>query len=215
MDNRLPKLTLFKETLHTLNLSDHYQNDAVVEYLGYAIKQISSVIKEAGSPAKIETRLLENFGELEDVGWYLNDSALILNAWYQLGEIVGLTKLEAKLNQFRKTNQRGTKVNKLLYLKANLKINNEMLSAPKFYKEMRQLMAETIEQVLIQFKKNSNIDEMLTVFEVALNKFDRLETDDYSFGDTVDRETVGDFLTAIREILEFNSTRGLLRDKLE
>ena len=215
MDNRLPKLTLFKETLHTLNLSDHYQNEAVVEYLGYAIKQISSVIKEAGSRAKIETRLLENFGELEDVGWYLNDSTLILNAWYQLGEIVGLTKLEAELNQFRKTNQRGTKVNKLLYLKANLKINNEMPSAPKFYKEMRQLMAETIEQVLIQFKKNSNIDEMLTVFEVALNKFDRLETDDYSFGDTVDRETVGDFLTAIREILEFNSTRGLLRDKLE
>jgi hypothetical protein len=55
-------------------------------------------------------------------------------------------------------------------LKANIVINNERFSAPNFYKEMRKLMAETIKNVITQLKNNNNIDEMLLVFEIALNK---------------------------------------------
>jgi hypothetical protein len=68
-------------------------------------------------------------------------------------------------------------------LKANIVINNERFSAPNFYKEMRKLMAETIKNVITQLKNNNNIDEMLLVFEIALNKN-----------------------------FEFNYTRGLLRN---
>jgi hypothetical protein len=215
MDNRLPKLNSYKEELSELKLNHHYQNSSVTEYLGYAIKQISNLIKEGKSIDKIEIRLIENFEELEDIGWYLKDSLTILKAWYQLGKIAGVANIEEKLNQFKKINLKKDKINKLVYLKANIKINNEMSSAPNFYKEMRKLMAESVENVITQLKKNNNIDEMLLVFEIALNKFEILKTDDYSFGDTVDRETIGDFFTEIREILEFNYTRGLLSDKLE
>lgn len=55
-------------------------------------------------------------------------------------------------------------------MKANIVINNERFSAPNFYKEMRKLMAETIKNVITQLKNNNNIDEMLLVFEIALNK---------------------------------------------
>ena len=100
-------------------------------------------------------------------------------------------------------------------MKNNLTINNEMPSAPNFYQEMRRIMIESIKNVILQVKKNNTIDEMLLVFETALDQFEVLETDDYSFGDTVDRENIGDFFTQIRVILEFNYTRGLLRDRLE
>lgn len=215
MDNRLYQLNLFKEQLSTLKLNPHYHNNAVVEYLGYAIKQISNLIKDGKDLDKVEARLLENFGELEDIGWYLKDSPIILNTWYQLGEIAGLTALDKKLNQFKTTSSIEDKINKLVYLKNNLTINNEMPSAPNFYREMRRIMAESIENIILQVKKNNTIDEMLLVFETALDRFEVLETDDYSFGDTVDRENIGDFFTQIRVILEFNYTRGLLRDRLE
>ena len=215
MDNRLSKLSFYKENLDKLKLNDHYQNNSVIEYLGYAIKQISNLIKEEKPIAKIELSLIDNFGELEEIGWYLKDSSIILNTWYELGKIAGVENVEAKLNQFKNTSPQKDKLDKLVYLKGNLKINNEMPSAPNFYKEMRRLMAEAIEDVIAQLKNNNKIDEMLLVFEVALDKFEILKTDDYSFGDTVDREAVGGFFSDIREILEFNYTRGLLSDKLE
>ena len=206
----MTQLTSLKATIPNMPIEDDFSNNYVKECLETLIDEL---INDKENYAEKIT--LCYFEVLEERGWNLNDSAIILDFWYKLGNSVGIEDIEDKLNTFNSDIPKELKIKKLEDLKKNKVINCEMPDTPLFYNEMRRSMDESIDNVIQQLNHSNKIDEMLYVFEKDIDKFLNLSTEDFCFGDTEDSETIGDFYMEIKDIIGMKYPRGLLRNKLD
>ena len=198
-----------------LKLKNDLSNSFVKDILTTTITNLIQVLTDKIDGDNLEYIYLKGYDELEEFGWDIEDTDTVLGYWIRLGNILKIDNPEIKLNYIDQSIPIDLKIENLIKLKSNKKINFEILSAPIFYNEMRRLMDESIDNVIRQLKINNKIDEMLKVFDNDVNKFINLKTDDFSFGDTEDRETIGEFYMEIMKILGMKYSRGLLRSKLE
>jgi hypothetical protein len=203
------------EKIKKLNLTDHYLNDYAKTALTETIDQIIELQKQSTNPIQIQSYFIKNFQKSESIGWALENSDKILSLWFLIGNSLKINDVEQKLNHFRPTPSKEDKIQKLLALKKNKKINAEMPDYPIFYAEMKRKMDLAIDNVIAQLKISNKIDEMLFIFHRDIDTFLCLQEREFTFGDTEDRETIGDFYTIIREILNFESTRGVINEKLD
>ena len=206
----MTELRSLKATVVNMSIENIHANHHVKECLETLIDEL---INDDENYA--EQIILSYFEVLEETGWYLNDSEKILAIWYKLGHIIGIKDIEEKLNTLKSNITNDLKIKHLEDLKKNKEINNEMPNTPLFYSKMKQLMDESIDNVIKQLISSNKIDEMLYVFDQDIDKFLNLSTDDYYFGDTEDRETIGGFYMQIKDITGMKYSRGLLRNKLD
>jgi len=186
---------------------------AIKECFGNALKVSISKIQENEKLPKIEKIILNNFWQAEELGWAIKDSESVLRYWRRLGSIFEFKDFEKKINYFSQELTIKEKIDKLKLLKANKRVC-ALPTAPTFYKEMEKLMNETIENVIAQLIQSEKIDKMLIVFDNDLERFEHLGTADYDFGDTEDRECIGEFYMDIMSILGFKYSRGVLNSRL-
>ncbi|UZS00235.1 hypothetical protein [Chondrinema litorale] len=187
----------------------------IKDYLKYASLSLILDIHEGYSLRNKEKIIIESFRRSEKWGWDIKDTDAILQKWEELGEIIKMDNVRVKLNTLSDAQSIEEKIDKLQLLKKTKKINHEIIEAKEFYSNMRDLMDNTIDDVILQLSKNQLIDEMLKVFVINIRKFGSLETDEMSFGDTEDIETVGDFFSDIMEIIGMKYSRGVLSEELE
>ena len=205
----MTQLISLKAMVANMPIKDDFSNDYVKECLETLIDEL--INDEENYAEKIT---LCYFEVLEERGWNLNDSAIILDFWYKLGNIAGIKDIENKLNTYKSDIPTEVKIKKLEDLKKNKVINDEMPHTPLFYDEMRRLMDESIDNVIQHLKYSNKIDEMLYVFERDIDKFLNISTEDFWFGDSEDRETIGGLYMVIKDIIGMKYSRGLLRKKL-
>ena len=210
---QIQELRNYKKSIEKVETKNKSIESALKDYLLNAIK-FSIKMKEDGvEERRIERMVFNNFISLEERGWKIKETEIILEYWIKLGKILEIDRFKKKLNYFDSTSNDEERIKKLRVLKYTKKIK-EMPSAPLFYRELRKLMDECVDNVIKQLEKSSRIDKMLEVFEKDLDKFYDIEADDYSFQDTEDRESIGEFYAEIMKILGIRYSRGLLTSKL-
>jgi hypothetical protein len=206
----MTELNRFKITIDSLPIENqHSKNHYVKECLETLIDELLNDTEDYA-----EKITMCYFEILEEIGWNLNDTKVILDTWYKLGSIVGIKDIEEKLNTFQSSVPKKIKIEQLENLKKDKIINNEIPSTPLFYDEMRRIVDESIDNVIRQLNQSNKIDEMLYVFDKDMDKFLNISTEDYSFGDSEDRETIGGLYMQIMDIIGMKYSRGLLSYKL-
>ena len=201
----------FSKNIKELNIDDHYKNMYVRPTLEEVVSKVISMQNRNKSLSEIDHYFIKQFRSLEHIGWVITDSHEILKLWYKIGRSLGINKVEEKLNSFKPEPSKEQKIQQLQQLKSNKKINAEI---PKFYSDMRRSMDISIDNVIEQLKKSDRIDEVLEVFSNDMEMFLELQEGEFTFNDTEDRETIGEFYNSIIEILNFEYSRGLIIQKL-
>jgi|GEM_PF-3236982 len=205
-------LKKFKQSLENWDL-EYTSKATVKEYLEFAVCNLIVQNTEYRHSA-FEKTYIDIFRRLEFWGWDVKDTQKVLQKWVELGDILRIENAYKKLDSLNIEPNLDQVIKTLEDLKLNKKINCEIVSAVQFYRKMRVLMDTSINNTIAQLRKSISINEMLLIFASDVDKFCALETDEMTFGDTEDRETVGEFFNTIMAIIGMPYSRGILRDKL-
>lgn len=208
----ISNLKSYQGQIEILEFQNRLSNSMVKKSLNNAIKFLIAREEEGEPQEKLEKIWFNNFLSLEEFGWDFKDNEEVLSLWINLGEIIKVEKPDVKLNFIENADRIEYLIKELEQYKKAKKVFNEMPEHPIFYSTLKIIMNEIIDEIISILHNSSRIDVILNKFEEGLDRFEALDykTTDYTFGDTVDRETVGEYYEKIMEILGIRFSRGLL-----
>ena len=174
------------------------------------------IIDEINQNNDLEKTFIQAFQDIEDaLTWDKDVHNEIFTAFEQIGNILEIPIL--CLNSLP-TNKNIKDIIKQL---DELKIDDKFVSwfddhiqhYPNFYIGMNRILNNSIDQIKAQLKSDPKIDQILFIMENAFDEFWEWEADNFSYGDTVERDSVNYYYKEIMKIIGIQSSRGLLEAK--
>jgi hypothetical protein len=166
-------------------------------------------------PAQLAAAFRQGFDHFaREVGFYPNQDR-VMPAWERLGRLAGLPDPLAVLDQLPPPGvERATALARLEALRAEKKYRRWWGRSRGYYMGLERITNGLVDAVAALVRAGQGVDAVLAQFDQHLDKIEAWRYKDFSWGDTEDREAVGECFTQVYEAVGLTSTRGLLTYRL-
>jgi hypothetical protein len=167
-------------------------------------------------PAQLAAAFRQGFDHFaREVGFYKNQDR-VMPAWERLGRLAGLPDPLAVLDQLPPPGvERATALARLEALRAEKKYRRWWGRSRGYYMGLERITNGLVDAAAALLRtENPTVSALLALFDQHLGQVEAWRYKEFSFGDTEDREAVGECFTQVYEAVGLTSTRGLLTYRL-
>jgi hypothetical protein len=167
-------------------------------------------------PAQLAAAFRQGFDHFaREVGFYPNQDR-VMPAWERLGRLAGLPDPLAVLDQLPPPGvERATALAWLEALRAEKKYRRWWGRSRGYYMGLERITNGLVDAVAALLRtENPTVSALLALLDQYLDQVEAWRYKEFSFGDTEDREAVGECFTQVYEAVGLTSTRGLLTYRL-
>jgi hypothetical protein len=195
-------------------LEEHRRN-RYTPHLELLAQALAVAADQGDAPEKLAGIYRQGFGYFAEQAYFYDHQSVMMAEYARLGRLLGLADPVGHLERLDTSGwDLAAVLGALAALRAEKKYRNWWPRSKGYYMGLERITNELVDRVAEQLLAAPRTDAVLAVFDEFLGKFEDWRYKDFTWGDTEDREMVGDYFNRICEITGITSSRGLLPSRL-